>query len=217
MIGNEIRTKLQNIISGALIEEQQDHCTTIRNLLCESFETGPTIKGEFESRSIIKEKQKSFLKTYSERNGIWLTSLPDGCHYLTKGGESKVYLAADNRNVIKLNDAVYYATWTEYFNSLILHNIFFPATTYKLLGFINVESCFCSMVQQSFVEGNQASLDDIRELLTFNDFINIKRQDYYNKEFGLLLEDMHDENVIAKEDALFFIDTVFYLVRKDIE
>jgi AcrR family transcriptional regulator len=44
-------------------------------------------------------------------------------------------------------------------------------------------------------------------------FINTKRQDYYNEEFDLLLEDMHDENVIAKEGLLFFIDTVFYIME----
>lgn len=33
---------------------------------------------------------------------------------------------------------------------------------------------------------------------------------YYNKELGLILEDIHDENVIVKSNTLFFIDTVFY-------
>lgn len=33
-------------------------------------------------------------------------------------------------------------------------------------------------------------------------------------EFGLILEDMHDENVIARNDALFFIDTVFYIMER---
>ena len=55
-------------------------------------------------------------------------------------------------------------------------------------------------------------MTDIKEILTFNGFENTKRQDYYNKEFGLVLEDMHDENVIARQDVLFFIDTVFYLM-----
>jgi len=57
-------------------------------------------------------------------------------------------------------------------------------------------------------------LDDIRELLNFNGFENVRRQDYYNKEFGIVLEDMHDENVIAKDNILFFIDTVFYIMKK---
>jgi len=120
MIADEIRKKLQNIVRGALLEGQEDHCTTIRNLLSESFETGPTVKREFESRSIIKEKQAGFLKSHAERANLWLPSLPMGSQYLTKGGEAKIYLAADSRNVIKVNDSIYYATWTEYFNSLVI-------------------------------------------------------------------------------------------------
>jgi hypothetical protein len=28
----------------------------------------------------------------------------------------------------------------------------------------------------------------------------------------LILEDMHDENVISRQEVLFFIDTVFYVI-----
>lgn len=70
------------------------------------------------------------------------------------------------------------------------------------------------VLQQPFIEGGQARLDDIKDLLNFNGFQNTRRQDYYNEEFGLVLEDMHDENVIARDDILFFIDTVFYVMRK---
>lgn len=40
----------------------------------------------------------------------------------------------------------------------------------------------------------------------------LKRQDYRNDELGLILGDMHDENVLCKESILFFIDSVFYTV-----
>jgi hypothetical protein len=70
------------------------------------------------------------------------------------------------------------------------------------------------MLQQSFIKGSQAMLEDIKELLAFNGFENTKRQDYFNHEFGLILEDMHDENVIVGDNALFFIDTVFYIVKQ---
>ena len=33
-----------------------------------------------------------------------------------------------------------------------------------------------------------------------------------HKELGLILEDMHDENVLVNADTLFFIDTVFYTI-----
>jgi hypothetical protein len=48
--------------------------------------------------------------------------------------------------------------------------------------------------------------------LGYNGFENTRRQDYFNQDIGLILEDMHDENVILKDDTLFFIDTVFYTV-----
>jgi hypothetical protein len=135
MIDDEIRQKLQNIISGTLLEEQEDHCTAIRNLLCQSFGSNPTVKREFESRSIVKEEQAHFLKIHAENNKLWIPALAEGSQYLTRGGESEIYLAPDHKHVIKINDAVYYATWTEYFNSLVIHNLLFPGTIYELLGF----------------------------------------------------------------------------------
>jgi hypothetical protein len=70
-----------------------------------------------------------------------------GSEYLTKGGESKVYLAADGLNVIKVNDAVYYATWDEYLNSLLLHNLLFPNTLYLLIGFIEIDNILYAVLQ----------------------------------------------------------------------
>ena len=214
MVSDEIREKLQDIIRGTLLKGQGDHCTTIRNLLSESFGTDPTVKKEFESRAVLKEKQVDFLRSYAEKTGLLLAVLPPGSEYLTRGGEAEVYLAADKRSVIKVNDSVYYATWTEFFNSLVIHNLLFPNTAYSFLGFINIKSSIGVVLQQPFIKGEQADLEHIKELLTFNGFANIKRQDYFNAEFGLVLEDMHDENVLAKDDTLFFIDTVFYVMEK---
>src|SRR6202000_1526752 len=136
MISHEIRNKLQNIVNGARYEGPAHNCATVRNLLIESFRTGSTVKSEFESRAIVKEKQANFLRTSAEEMGIWLENLPIGSEYLTKGGESQIYLAPDRLNVIKVNDAIYYATWDEYLNSLLLHNLLFPNTAYSLIGFI---------------------------------------------------------------------------------
>jgi len=193
MLSDVIREKLQNIIRGASLQRSADRCSTIRDILVESFGASSTVKGEFESRSIIKEKQVEFLKSYAQKSDLWLKTLPSETEYLTRGGESKVYLTANGLNVIKTNDAVYYATWTEYFNSLVLHNLLFPNTAYSLLGFIESDGNLNAVLQQPFIEGKQAKLSDIKELLSFNGFENTKRQDYYNKEFGLVLEDMHDE------------------------
>jgi hypothetical protein len=213
MLSDEIRAKLQNIVRGTRLQGTTDHCSAIRSVLIQSFGANSTAKREFESRSIIKEKQVEFLKNYAKDTGLRLSSLPQGSEYLTRGGEAKIYLSADKLNVIKVNDAVYYATWAEYFNSLVLHNILFPNTNYSLLGFLESDGNLTVVLSQPFIEGEQAKLESIKAFLSFNGFENTKRQDYYNREFGLMLEDMHDENIIARQDVLFFIDTVFYIME----
>lgn len=64
-----------------------------------------------------------------------MRDLPGEDHFLARGGEAVIYLGPDNRSVIKLNDAVYYATWLEFFNSLVIHNLLFKDTAYIFLGF----------------------------------------------------------------------------------
>lgn len=45
-----------------------------------------------------------------------------------------------------------------------------------------------------------------------NGFINTRNNDYCNDELGIILEDLHDENVLTKNDVLYFVDSVFYLI-----
>jgi len=216
MLSDEIRQQLQHIIRGAIIESQGDSCRTVRNYLCTSFSTSRTVKKDFEGQSVIKEKQAVELRKWALENHCWIPDLPSKWQYLTHGGEALVYLDARQKNVIKLNDGIYYATWMEYFNSLVLHNLFFPDTGYHFLGFTERNANLIAIVQQPFIPSESiATLENIKALLAFNGFENTKRQDYFNKEFGLILEDMHDENVIAKDTVLFFIDTVFFIVSPD--
>ncbi|HMJ47157.1 MAG TPA: hypothetical protein VK498_07485 [Ferruginibacter sp.] len=135
MLPDDTRNKIENITKGIIIEGILDNCTSVRNLLCTSFATSTTVKTDFEGKSIIKKEQAQLLETYSTENNLWLTELPDPDMYLTRGGEARVYLDADRRSIVKLNDAVYYATWLEFFNSILLHNLIFVNTTYILLGF----------------------------------------------------------------------------------
>ncbi len=214
MYSDDTREKLKNVICGTVIEGARDSCTTIRNNLCRSFETSPTIKKEFEDRAIIKEKQAEYLRKYGKHNDIWLASLPKDANYLTHGGEAKVYLNCDRKSVLKLNDSVYYATWLEFFDSLVIHNLLFAETEYSCQGFIEMEGALYAVLKQDYVKADgEANIEDIKEILDFNGFKNIKRNDYFNQEFALLLEDIHDENVINHSGNLFFIDTVFYITK----
>jgi len=213
MYNDDTKRKLENIVRGSLIEGNEDHCTTVRNFLCASFSTSTTVKKEFESKLLIKKEQESSLRNFADTHQLWVSHLPG--EYLTKGGEFQVYLDTTTSSVVKINDAVYYATWLEYFNSLVLHNLIFKDTAYSFIGLIDIENVLYAIVKQPFIIADgQAALDDIRAFLEYNGFQNTRRQDYFNKEYGLILEDMHDENVIVNSEKLFFIDTVFYTVAE---
>ena len=215
MFSKDVCDKLENIIQGVVIEESQDTCTTVRNHLCSRYTTSATVKAAFESKQPVKKDQAQYLQQLAIASGLMLPAILSEWAYLTRGGESSVYLNVGNKSVIKLNDAIYYATWLEYFNSLLIHNLLFPNTSYTLIGFMIIEDVLYAVLEQPFIISSEtADIQAIKELLEFNGFRNTKRQDYFNEQFGLILEDMHDENVILQQGSLFFIDTVFYITAQ---
>ena len=134
----------------------------------------------------------------------------DFSQYVSEGAEQKVYLK-DTEHVLKLNDAIYYKSWEDYFYNLLLHNYFFPDTAYKLLGFTKENTILYGVVQQAYVEITiKTDLEQVKAFLSKNDFINTRNNDYLNPDLGIILEDLHDENVLTRNDILYFIDTVFY-------
>ncbi len=72
-----------------------------------------------------------------------------------------------------------------------------------------------AVVQQKFVSiTSSTNLESVKEFLTVNGFQNNRNNDYINEELGIILEDLHDENVLTQNDILYFIDTVFYITDK---
>ena len=68
--------------------------------------------------------------------------------------------------------------------------------------------------KKQFVKANEKTdLNAVKAFLENNGFINKKNHDYFNESLGLILEDLHDENVLTQNGMLYFIDTVFYIVK----
>ena len=212
MYSDDTRKKLQDIINGKHITWQGDTCTAARNFLCSSFSPNTTVKKDFDQQSAIKKEQGKLLNSFIEQNSLWLEPPDETERFLTEGGEAKIYFSRQGAGVIKVNDAVYYLTWLDFFTSVLIHNLLFEETRYALMGFINEASVLKAVLQQTFVVSDSAvDLTAVRSFLEYNGFENTKRNDYYNKELGLILEDIHDENVIMNSGVMFFIDTVFYV------
>jgi hypothetical protein len=205
-MSNSLKNHLYAVISGKSEVRYGKVIQAIANHLRESQRTSTTSKGS----KRYKEQEKQKLESYISKNRLWVNHI-DFNQYVSEGAEQKVYLN-DQKSVIKLNDSIYYNSWEDYLNNLLLHNTFFEDTAYQLIGFHTENETLFAVVEQPFVEvTSTTNLLHIKEFLLSNGFTNTRNNDYYNHELGLILEDLHDENVLTKDGLLYFIDTVFYL------
>jgi hypothetical protein len=202
----EIKTELRNIISGNEPIRQNSLIQSITDHLRRSKKTNRNAKkGEF-----TKQEETEYLINYSTANSLWINNL-ENYIYLSEGAEQKVYLSNDVTHVLKLNTTIFYEFWIDYFHSLLFHNYFFTSTTYELIGFYYDSEQLCAVVKQNYVNVDSLTeLENVKRFLNKNNFFIKKNNDYYNSDLDLILEDLHDENVLTSKETLFFIDTVFY-------
>ncbi len=114
---------------------------------------------------------------------------------------------------------VYHYTWLDYFNRILLHKFIFPSTRYSVVGFTEENGAFAAITRQPFTTFEKgASRKITEEYLLQQGFKRIKNDDYYNASSGVILEDLHDENIF--EDGvgnILFIDPVIYFETKDMD
>lgn len=202
-----LKSELQNIISGNGEVRNGKTIQTINHYLRrEKKAIFGTEKAKF-----LKTQETKILINYIEKNNLWFTHL-DETNYVGEGAEQKIYEYFDAEYVIKLNDSIFYEFWKDYFNNLLIHNFFFSHLAYELLGFYKSELKLFAVVKQPYVRSSEITeLDNVKIFLTENGFINKRANDYYQPELGIIVEDLHDENVLTKDGTLHFIDTVFFL------
>jgi hypothetical protein len=201
-----MKDELQRIISG---KSQVKHGAIIQAIAC-YLSRSQSSSGLVKEFKHFKKQEAEILKQYVTNNKLWILDL-NLDNYVSEGAEQKVYLK-DGKNVIKLNDAIYYSSWLDYFHNLLLNNYFFSDTAYNLLGFYKDKEIIYAVVEQPFVKATEKTdLSLVKKFMLANGFLNTKNNDYYNPDLGIILEDLHDENVLTENGILQFIDTVFYI------
>ena len=205
---NSIKNDLQNLFSGKGEVRFGATIQAITNYL----EKGSPTSQEIKDSKLVKKQEAEKLEVFISENGLWKEV--DFDSYVSEGAEQKVYLL-DSIHVLKLNDAIYYATWRDYFRNLLMHNYFFPDTAYELIGFTKQDEILYAIVQQAYVTfTDPTNLEQVKSFLLHNGFKNTRNNDYLNEDIGIILEDLHDENVLTGNGILYFIDTVFYLTEE---
>ena len=202
----ELKNELQNIISGKSSFSHDAVIQTVAYHLRTSKKTGPMASEKHKN----KNKEKDQLLKFADKHNLIIKNIDDS-KYLSEGAEQKVFIK-DKDYVIKLNDTIYYASWEDYFKNLLLHNYFFSDTAYYLLGFYPKKNDLFAVVKQNYIKADKITdLNYVKLFLANNGFANTKNNDYFNPKLGVILEDLHDENVLTKSNILYFIDTVFYI------
>jgi hypothetical protein len=204
---NNLKHELQHILQGKSPVSQGELIQAIATYLRESTKTGSMAQ----TKEPNKNEETKKLVQYINENNLWNCDINFGL-FISQGAEQRVFLQ-NKTQVLKLNDSIYYASWLDYLNNLLLNNYFFPDTAYQLLGFYKSDNdVIYSLVAQNYVESNQPTdLNLVKQFLENNGFKNTKNNDYFNPNLGIILEDLHDENVLTANDILYFIDTVFYI------
>ena len=205
-MNNQIKNELYNIISG---KSKISNGAIIQTISCHLRECEKT-SGISKTEKHFKKQETTQLELFVSKHNLWFTGF-DLSNYVSEGAEQRVYLK-DDRFVYKLNDSIYYESWVDYFDNLLLHNYFFPDTSYQLLGFLNENDTLYCVVEQKFIQITSATnINHVKKFMESNGFHNIRNNDYKNNELGIIIEDLHDENVLTNHGVLYFIDTVFYL------
>ncbi|MBS1509425.1 MAG: hypothetical protein JST86_01190 [Bacteroidetes bacterium] len=125
-----IKNELRHLISGKSKQGKSNIIKTAQTYLRISGETSSQIEGEKYDRA----KEERALIEFASQNNILIKGDNIGT-YITEGAEQKVYFKEGYDHIFKKADAIFYASWLDYLNNLLLHNYFFPDTTYTLLGF----------------------------------------------------------------------------------
>lgn len=199
--------ELQNIINTDESFGPDNLIKAAQNLLRRITETGAAT----ERKKPARAEEERALSNFSDEKSLWITKESIG-DYITQGAEQKVYFKSRSAHVYKIADGIFYQSWLDYFNNLLLHNSFFPTTSYSLKGFIRINDYLNVVVSQPLVvSDSQTNLINLKSFLLNIGFEHKKNNDYYHPYLGIILEDLHDENVLTSKDTFFFVDTVFYL------
>ena len=203
-----IKNDLQNLFSGKGEVRFGATIQAITNYLAKGSSTSEEIKDS----KLVKKQEAEKIEVFISENDLW--KKVDFDKYVSEGAEQKVYLL-DSIHVLKLNDSIYYPRWRDYFRNLLMHNYFFPDTAYDLIGFTKQDDILYAIVEQAYVTfTDPTDLEQVKTFLLHNGFKNTRNNDYLNEDLGIILEDLHDENVLTSNGILYFIDTVFYLTDK---
>jgi hypothetical protein len=155
----------------------------------------------------IDECQEKLIEQWAKAANLWED---DSEQILTQefgskiaqGAEAKVYYKEGNTSVVKERTSIY-STWQKALDAIVLHNVLFPETAMKVIGFTrDSDNLMRIVLTQPYVNclrlATKGEIDNMVATKGFRDNWNGQGVNYISER--LALEDMHPANV--------FVDTI---------
>ena len=168
----------------------------------------------------LRPVEAASLAIWADTNDAWLDADEFTARWQQggsiEGGEHQVF--AQNGLVYKRNNLLYHASWLEYFHRLVLHNWLFSETQLTFEGLMWVDDELQPVVYQAIIETVRGvSQSEVESEMHKRGFHCRKADNYYSPTLGILVEDLHDENVlVSPKGSLLIFDPVIYLVWPEI-
>jgi hypothetical protein len=132
-----------------------------------------------------------------------------------EGAEHQLYI---NKGIVyKRNNLSYHGNCLEYLVRLALHHWLFPDTAMNFEGLMEVDGELQAIVTQKAFSGVRgATLEEVSPEMHKRGFQRIRNNDFYSPSLGIIVEDLHDENVMIDEEvSLIIFDPVIYLAKPE--
>lgn len=185
------------------------------------------VEGRNKIAKVLRRKEQVALLAWAHKDGHLLDAKAFTASWKSGGKrgetENEVYFDENAQGWWKRNDLSYHDTYLSFFQRVALHNRMFPEAPVELRGFVvdfnraspEREAMLKPVLFQPHVEASRGATEaEVLKHMTDLGYKRVGTHDYYNPQYEVRVEDLHDENVFFKDGELFVIDPVIYLDEK---
>jgi hypothetical protein len=164
----------------------------------------------------LQKRQEASLRNWAQASGLILDAESfDRCwEEQGRAGETEhdIYYDAASGRWFKRNNLSYHLSWADYFDRVALQCYLFPEAPLRFEGFVETEAGLKPIVSQPDIPANRgATRSEVEAEMQRLGFVRVRGDDYERGD-GVVVEDLHDENVLVDQTGrLAFIDPVIYL------
>ena len=167
----------------------------------------------FAGTTACKGVQIAKLKQWAQEQGCWIDDICKLGVYVDRGSENEVYRSIDATKVYKLNDFRYSDdNLTPFFERIEVHNRYFDACPYSLIGFAeNKNGNICAVLEQPFIKSARlATEQEIHDEFIRLGFHPEDSGAYYSNGRHDIFDAVPNNVLMGDDGHLYFIDTIIY-------